>query len=122
MATTSYNIANHKHGDTWDGLTFTLTREGTPITLTNAIIRMWVKNLIPDDPIQLKLDTEDEGGIEITDGANGIFVIGPVLITLAPGNYEYDIEIEFEDGTIKTYIGGNWVIDPDITDYVEEEA
>ena len=63
----------------------------------------------------LMMQMVDNAGITITDDVNGHFKINEQIIDICAYNYLYDIEIEFGDGTVKTYISGNFLIKNDVT-------
>jgi hypothetical protein len=63
----------------------------------------------------LSLTSVASAGITITNASNGLFKINQQIIDICAFNYLYDIEIEFGDGTVKTYISGNFLIKNDVT-------
>ena len=102
-------------GDTWSGITsITITTSGVPISLSAASIKMQLREDL-DSPVVLELSTANEG-IVITDPLNGVFQIPPQIIDIPFDTYNYDIQVTFPDGRIKTYITGTWQITPDITE------
>jgi hypothetical protein len=54
-------------------------------------------------------------GITITNAAGGLFKINQQIINIPEFNYIYDIQITFADGTVKTWVEGNFVVKCDIT-------
>jgi hypothetical protein len=103
----------HKSGDTWDGLTVRLVRNDSPVDLSGATIRMQVRRTRCMPPI---LDISTASGITVTDAANGEFRINPTIITANTfGPHDYDIEITFTDGTVRTWVSGVIDIVEDVT-------
>lgn len=109
-----YDIPDTKKGDTFIGVQFTLQVNAVLVDLTGASIRMHLKvDKNEGTPATLMLQTGD--GITITDAVNGEFQVDPQIIDCPANCYYYDIEIEFPDDTVKTYIEGEWTITQDIT-------
>jgi hypothetical protein len=109
----AYNFPDHVKGDTFNGITFTVTLNSIALPLTGATIKMQLRKLITD-PVALELSTINNK-IQITNAPGGVFAIMPQIIDIATQNYIYDIEITLQDGTIKTYISGKWKIISDVT-------
>lgn len=101
-------------GDTFEQVTFELLLNDEPYSLEDAIIRMQLRKEYGGIPV-LSLTSVDNAGLTITNAANGLFKINKQIINICAYNYLYDIEIEFGDGTVKTYISGNFVIKNDVT-------
>lgn len=107
-----YNIVAY-NGDTYPGCSFQINVNDTPLDLTGAAIEMHVRKTRDSDAV---LDLDLDSGLTIIDDANGEFKINEQIISIAePGGYIYDIEITLADGTVKTYIQGDFVIIGDIT-------
>ena len=108
----SYNIEIY-NGDTYDGVTFTITINGSPANLVGSSIKMHVREKREYDPvIELELDS----GLTLVDAANGKFKIDEQIFSVVdPKSYKYDIEIIFSTGRKKTYIKGNFIIEEDQT-------
>lgn len=59
----------------------------------------------------LTLNTDEDGGMTITDDANGIFQIDQQIFDLKKGIYPYEMTFENEStGTIFTWITGNLIV------------
>lgn len=114
MAT--YNFNDHKKGDTFPGVTFTVTVNASPLNLTNATIKMAVKTSKTAGTTAVKLFTSTSNNFTILDATEGIFKFNSQIISIPAGTYFYDIQIVLADGTVKTYIEGTWKILQDITD------
>lgn len=103
----TYDFEDTLKNDTILERTFTVTKtvEGVtnPVDLSDATIKAFFSSSVH----RVKLSSEGETPeIEITDGANGVFKINPFKIDKI-GDYEYDIEITFPDGTVRTWIKGS---------------
>ncbi len=108
-----YNFNPHVKGDTFEALTFTVSVNEEPLTLTGASIRMHLR-LAPLHPVAHELSTA-EGHIVITDAVNGEFQIKKQIIDFPAALYWYDIEVTLANGDIKTYVAGKWQITQDVT-------
>jgi hypothetical protein len=109
----SLNFQNIK-GDTFNEVAFELLLNAEPYSLEDAVIRMQLRKEYGGIPV-LSLTSVASAGITITNAANGLFKINEQIIDICAFNYIYDIEIEFGDGTVKTYISGNFLIKNDVT-------
>ena len=107
------NFQNIK-GDTFDEVSFELLLNSDPYSLEDAVIRMQLRKEYGGIPF-LSLTSVANSGITITNASNGHFKINEQIIDICAFNYLYDIEIEFGDGTVKTYISGNFLIKSDVT-------
>jgi hypothetical protein len=107
------NFQNIK-GDTFNQVPFELLLNDAPYSLVGAIVRMQLRKEYGGIPA-LSLTSVANAGITITNAANGLFKINEQIIDICAFNYIYDIEIEFGDGTVKTYISGNFLIKNDVT-------
>ena len=101
-------------GDTFEQVTFELLINDEPYSLEDAIIRMQLRKEYGGIPA-LSLTSVANAGITITNAALGHFKINEQIINICAYNYLYDIEIEFGDGSIKTYVSGNFLIKSDVT-------
>jgi hypothetical protein len=99
--TKQYNFPDHKNGDTFGGVQFELLVNSEAKDLTGASIVMSINDTTY---------TTDGGEIVITDASAGKFQFAEQIVSLAAGNYPYEIVITFSDGSIKTYIEGYWRI------------
>lgn len=107
------NFQNIK-GDTFDEVSFELLLNSNPYSLVDAVIRMQLRKEY-GGIVFLSLTSVANAGITITNAANGLFKINEQIIDICAFNYIYDIEIEFGDGTVRTYISGNFLIKNDVT-------
>jgi len=109
----TYNFPTHVQGDTFNGVSFTVTVNSVALDLTSAIVECEF-NRVGFSRREV-LTTVSSGGITITDAANGIFEVDEQIISWPPGIYTYDCEIILSNGNVKTYFGGTWEITADIT-------
>ena len=111
----TYNIGDHKKGDTFDGVRFTLTKssDSSPIDLTGASIACKFRKQTKTGTVVADLSIGS--GITVVDAVNGIFDIDAFDIDWSPLRYYYDVEITFASGVIKTYIEGTLTVIQDVT-------
>ena len=99
-------------GNTFEQMPFGLFKNNVPIDLTGAKIKMQLRKEC-NGVVYLELDQDN--GITIKDAVNGKFQIDEQIINIAPCNYKYDIRITFGDGTVKTWIKGDFLVICNIT-------
>jgi hypothetical protein len=109
----SYNFT-HIKGDTFDEMPFAIVKNSVALNLTGATIRMQLRREC-GGLIALSLTSVASAGITITNAVGGLFKINKQIINIASGNYAYDLEILFSDGTVKTWLSGEFLIECDIT-------
>jgi hypothetical protein len=105
---------SHIQGDTFEAVNFEVKKNNTAVNLTGAVIKMQLKKECGGVPI-LSFTSVANAGLTITSAANGLFKINKQIINIPEYNYSYDIEITFADGTVKTWVEGNFVVKCDIT-------
>jgi hypothetical protein len=89
-------------GDDYD-YTFTVLRDGSALSLVGAKLWFTIKARSSDlDPGKLQYDSTDSTEMEITDGANGIFVLHLKAADTKDleGTWEYDIKALLSSGSI----------------------
>lgn len=106
---------SHVNGDTFDEVPLVVTINGVKADFTDAIIRMQLRKKACDLKAVLSLTSVANAGLTIIDAINGLFKINKQIIDIDIYNYVYDIEIEFGNGDIKTYIRGNFNILAEVT-------
>ena len=99
--------------DTWGGVTFTVTVNGSPLNLTGASILMQARQSRAL-PVVFSASTTDET-IIVTTPASGSFRIKEGIVSAAPGVYLYDVQITLQSREVKTYIHGTFTVLEDIT-------
>ena len=111
-----FDISPHISGDTWKGInSITILSLGIPLNLTDCTVRMQLRpaaNLA--SPIYLEFSTDDET-ILIVSEQNGIINIPSRIIDIPVGKYNFDLQIEFPTGIVRTYLTGIWEITNNIT-------
>lgn len=104
-----FNFPPHKKGDTVENINFdVLINNDIPpysITLVKVELRR-------EDKIWKRYTSNDDS---ITLYPPNNFVIESHILDIPAGEYDYDIEITYSDGSVKTYIKGVWKIFGDIT-------
>lgn len=109
----SYNFT-HIKGDTFEEVNFAIVKNSVPLSLTGAVIKMQLRSEC-GGLIALNLTSVASAGITITNASGGLFKINKQIIDIASGLYEYDIQITFADGSVKTWLSGDFLIQCDIT-------
>jgi hypothetical protein len=104
-----YNISAIRN-DTWQGVSFAVTVNGVAADLTGSKITM---NIADENGNIIKtIDNDTIGGITLTTA--GAFSVDSFIPVFAEGKYDYDIQILFLSGTVKTYIKGKFCLVGDI--------
>jgi hypothetical protein len=103
----------HIKGDTFYEVDFEILKNQEAIDLTDAIIRMQVRQNY-GGAIVLNFTSIDEEGITIIDAVDGKFKINQRIIDIPAFNYIYDIQFTI-DGVVKTYVSGNFLVTNDVT-------
>jgi hypothetical protein len=103
----------HIKGDTFYEVDFEILKNQEAIDLTDAIIRMQVRQNY-GGAIVLNFTSIDEEGITITDAVDGKFKINQRIIDIPAFNYIYDIQFTI-GGVVKTYVSGNFLVTNDVT-------
>ncbi len=100
--------------DTFLEVTFSAIRDGLPIDLTGATIRMMLRLDKTQASPDLSLSTPSSG-MTITDAVNGAFKIDEQKIIIDAASYFYDMEIDESGGLVTTVLGGNFIVQQDVT-------
>jgi len=109
----TYNIPRHRRGDTWDGInTIGIKVNGVPVNLSGAQVVMEFREDY-DSPIALTLSTLTST-ISVLPNLSSVRVL-PVLIDIPPATYKWDLQFNYSNTTVKTYLEGTWEIYFDIT-------
>jgi hypothetical protein len=107
----TYNIQIWKD-DNW-AQTFALFANDVAINLTGAYCEIQIRPSIKSTTVSATLDSTG-GGISI-GGVNNNLITVDYPITIAAGNYVYDMTVVFPDDFTKTYIWGTFIVYQDIT-------
>lgn len=93
-------------------LNFELSADGVPIDLSNANVRLQIRPDYGSNTLTLALTEAD--GLTVS-GTNHNVIELRKNITIASGQYVYDLEAVFTDGTTKTYVKGDLIVSEDST-------
>ena len=104
----------HLKGDTFEAVNFQMIVNNVALNLTGCTLRMQLKKEYGGVSF-LSLTSVASAGITITTPVSGLFKINKQIINIDAFNYVYDIELIKSDGTVKTYIKGNFSITNDVT-------
>lgn len=107
----NYNIDPHITGNTWDGLNFTFSVNGSALNLSDTYIEFEVKsfhNLA--SPVVLSLTTKNSGILIINPLFGGI-LIPEQVVSIPVGKYAWSLTLSSRN-EIKTYLDGVWQIVP----------
>ena len=104
----------HKQGDTFKEVPFEILINSVALNLTGAVIKMQLRKEC-GGVIALNLTSVASAGLTITNAVNGLFKINKQIINIPEYNYLYDIQITLADGTVDTWVSGNFLINCDIT-------
>ena len=105
----------HIKGDTFNQVAFELKIDSVAVNLTGAVIKMQLRKNASDVSPALALTSVSSAGITITNASSGLFKINEQIIDIPVDTYQYDIQITFASGVVKTYIAGSFNITPEIT-------
>ena len=102
----------HLKGTTFEAQTFTIQKNGSPLSLVGASIKMQLRKCYGTT---VALELSNGSGITITNAAGGVFRINGQIINIEPAAYKYDIKITFADGTVEKWIKGEFKVIETIT-------
>ncbi len=108
----TYIFPDAVRADNYADKLFEILFDGVAANLTGASISMW---LVDRFKVKVTEYTMANSKIIVTNAALGKFKIVFGKITVAPGTYNYDLQITFADGTVKTYIKGTLTVLDDET-------
>ena len=114
MSCSTIQLPATRKGDTWDGMTVALSSDGTTFADSLSAVHMsfWLAGATT---AALDLKSAD-GEITIDDAAAWEFTVDPVSpMTLAAGQYSWQIQTTDSGGLIKTYLSGTIEITSDQT-------
>jgi hypothetical protein len=114
MIASTYDFKPQIRGNTFDGIEFTMEKDGTPIDLTGVDIKMELR-ITENDPKPIRtLNIGDE--IEVISPTAGTFRIKDNwVVNIQADVYLYDIKFFFSTTKIKTYIKGTFTVTKNIT-------
>lgn len=102
----NFNFSPAINSDTFDGVSFTMSKNGSPMDLTSASITMNVNA----NGVNVPFSTLN-GKLNITSASSGIFEFSKQIVEFNSfGTFPYEMIFQFPNGDIKTYITGTWTI------------
>lgn len=110
----NYNFPPQYRGDTFDAVVMNIKDRATQIgiDISGATIKCQFREPFNGKIIQ---ELTDGNGVTILDAVNGQIMIDEFEITWNAGVYNYDIQVTFNTGTIKTYVKGTVSVEGDTT-------
>jgi len=109
----NYNLPDACTGNTFYGVKFILPPDAV-YSLQGAKIKMALKAARGSEPAAVFSSEGEDAKLNIID--NRSFEIIKHDVDLKENVYKYDILFEFADGRKSTLIGGQWTINPVITE------
>jgi len=104
----NYELPEHHSGDTYEGVSFEMLRNESPLVVTGASIAFEFREAEGSTSTVVQTLTTGAAEVTITDGDAGKFKINKQIIDWIPCHYYYDMVITFADSTVKTYVVGRW--------------
>lgn len=107
MIAKRYNFKPHIAGDTFNGLSFTVTLTSGAVTAPIDLTDVDIKVVFKKQGISTVVSTLEIGsGITLDDAVNGEFSIDAFTVFTTPYTYEYDMQFTYASGVVKTYLKG----------------
>ena len=114
-----YNFPDQISGDTWDGISsITILENGSAVDLTDCDVFLQFrtsKNLA--SPVFLEMSNYNNK-VGVVSPLLGLISISEQELNIPEGEYVYDLQINFPNGDVKTYLTGNIKILPQITRFI----
>jgi hypothetical protein len=111
-----YNLPDHISGDTWKGISsITIKENNSAVDLTDCDIFIQFrtsKNLA--SPVFLEMSNYNNK-VNVIIPSMGVISITEQEIDMPIGEYDYDLQVNFPVGTVKTYLKGKIKILPHTT-------
>lgn len=89
-----------------------LDGSGSPISLATADVKMQIRNYPDGDVLQ---SLTQGNGITVGGANNNVITISKIISIQVGGKYYYDLQATFADGTVQTYLRGQFIVTEDIT-------
>jgi len=105
----NYNLPTTPTGNTFEGVQFVLPTD-VKYDLTDATVKIQVREKPGAEIVKEYISPTD---LIIT--LPHTITLPEHLVEIAAGLWQWDMQITFSDGRVKTYIGGYWTIKPTIT-------
>lgn len=106
MVPANYRFPTSWSGDTFAGLSLSLSSDGTALNLTGVTAELVFIN----EAGSTVLTATTGSGITLTDALNGELEIGSFTVPTTAGEYEYHLTLTFSDGTVRTYLAGQMTV------------
>jgi ribosomal protein S1 len=106
-------IADHKRGDTWNGMVVTIKKNGVPVDLTGYSAISRFKNN-PTGTAIFEFKTSDDT-LTIPNPTDGKIYYSKRKIEVQANRYVFDLQITNLDNVVKTVANGSWTITQDIS-------
>lgn len=103
----------HTSGDTWRGLTLTLSVNGAPLNLTGASVKMQMRKAPSDSTAAYTWSTTD-GSIVITNPTAGALTINKRNIS-GTNSLHFDVQVTAQNGDVRTMVRGTLPLVQDVT-------
>lgn len=108
---------NHKKGDTFEGKTIKLYvgtgPDKVPMDLTGVTAKMEFRPLGVRTPAFV-FQTSDNT-LTIPNPIDGTIIMQPRILDANAGDYNYDLQLIFPNGNVKTFLTNVWKIVQDVT-------
>lgn len=112
--TQTLNLSARK-GDTWNGFTMSISKNGSPVDLTDAELLMQLKKKAYDTESVLEFSNLPAAEYSISTVSVSSFQVEPTVIDVYANDYVYDFQITFADGVILTPFEGTFTIYQDVS-------
>ena len=107
-----HNLKTTRRGNTYLGISFTVTINDVVADLTGASVLLTFKKGSPEAS-SVALQLTELSGLTVTP-SEGRVTVDPFIVTLDPGVYHYDLKITYSSGVVRTYFKGKWEISPNV--------
>lgn len=93
-------------GDTWAQTFRFVDSDGEPIDLSAATVASWARSSDGEETATM---------LAASNGTPGQVTIGQPEGGLRVGNWQYDVEVTSDDGTVTTWVRGHLRVNQDVT-------
>lgn len=111
-----YNFQDRYEGDTSNEVEFTVTQTVSSVTtavdLTGVTVKMQIRKKSNRD---ITKEITNISGITVSNAVNGVFKVDAFITDFKASSYVYDIQFTFTNGSVRTYLKGNFNVVNDIT-------
>lgn len=113
MTPDKYNFKPRKRGDTFNGISFEISRNDLPVDFTGATAKMQLRRT-PLDEVVLEWNSES-GSITFLDNVITLGEKNKTQMLIPAAVYLFDLEVTLGNGVTNTYVEGTFEILNDIT-------